>query len=379
MTGWRDTRPAHLDPETRFAAPPDAQVLRRLHDAHCHPCDDVAFSSEAMNSLHTAKFCVMSSSLTNQYRTKQVVEARPADVIPCFGLHPWYSHPISFAPPKSVPTKFEHYTALFPDPNSPTEPHPTLSKLLPYLADPVSIGTFLSQLEADLEEHASSFVGEVGLDKAFKLPNPPHLALELGSKNSDLSTPIDHQTRVVEAQWNLAIRLRKNVSQHCVRSTFETVELLKRYKRDHPGFESIYVCLHSFGGSAEAARQIQKNHANVFFSFSTIISGRSPNFYKLLKSIEPDRLLLESDFSDTTRIDEQIWEIFEAVCLSREWTVDQAVEQLESNWNRFTQPADERPEPRPRKSAKQRKREKNKQDLYVSDEDNNDNKANQGV
>jgi len=39
----------------------------------------------------------------------------------------------------------------------------------------------------------------------------------------------------------------------------DTVELLKRFKKEKEGFEGIYICLHSFGGSAEAAKQIQKS------------------------------------------------------------------------------------------------------------------------
>lgn len=221
----------------------------------------------------------MSSSLTNQDKTKEVFEARPNDVLPCFGtftsnisfptfrfpflfsrfegLHPWFCHPISFYPPDGLPTKEEHYTSLFPDPESLA----TLSKLLPHFPDPISIDTFLSTLSFNLSQFPTSFIGEIGLDKAFKIPYPSQLLSECPSlpKNSDLATPISHQIKVVEAQVDLAIKLKKNVSQHCVRATMDTVELLKRFKKEKEGFEGIYVCLHSFGGSAEAAKQIQKS------------------------------------------------------------------------------------------------------------------------
>ncbi|GAA6019417.1 hypothetical protein JCM11491_004821 [Sporobolomyces phaffii] len=375
MTGWKDTRPSALDPATRFAAPPDRAVLRRLHDAHCHPTDDDHFSRQALTDLDTPRFCVMSSSLTNQDKAKVVHDARPDAVIPCFGLHPWFSHPISFAPPASLPTREDHYAALFPPPDA-NRLHPTLAYLLPHLPDPVSIDLFLAQLESNLLAYPTSYVGEVGLDKAFRIPHPPALLLAAESnplpKNSDLSTPIEHQLRVVERQLDLAIRLGRNVSQHCVRSTAETVELLDRYRRDKPGFGRIHVCLHSFGASAETAKQIQRRHSNVFFSFSTIVSGRSPHFHKLLRAIEPDRLLVESDFSDTREIDHQIWEVFEAICQARGWSVEEAASTLERNWDRFTRPVDERPNvdaAAPRASGKQRKREKRQVDLYVSEDD----------
>lgn len=107
MTGWKDTRPSAQDPETRFESPPDPLILRQLHDAHCHPGDDQQFEPGTFQSLDTGKFvslfhssqvsvtsfnlcplstqCVMSSSLSNQERTKHVYKARPNDTIPCFG------------------------------------------------------------------------------------------------------------------------------------------------------------------------------------------------------------------------------------------------------------------------------------------------------
>ena len=186
------------------------------------------------------------------------------------GLHPWFCHPISFFPPDALPTKEEHYTSLFPDPDSPSSPHPTLSKLLPHFPDPISIDTLLSTLESNLSQFPTSFIGEIGLDKAFKIPYPPQLLADSPSlpKNSDLATPIAHQIKVVEAQVDLAIKLKTNVSQHCVRATMDTVELLKRFKKEKEGFEGIYICLHSFGGSAEAAKQIQKSELTFYFEMN---------------------------------------------------------------------------------------------------------------
>ena len=48
----------------------------------------------------------------------------------------------------------------------------------------------------------------------------------------------------------------------------DTVELLKRFKKEKEGFEGIYICLHSFGGSAEAAKQIQKSELTFYFEMN---------------------------------------------------------------------------------------------------------------
>ncbi|GAA5892893.1 hypothetical protein JCM5296_006035 [Sporobolomyces johnsonii] len=366
---WKDTRPA-AQSGARFKSDPDPAILALLHDAHCHPSDDASFSPDVLRRLHTGAFCAMSSSLSNQDKTKEVYQARPNDVVPCFGLHPWFCHPISLQPPESLPSKSDHYTSLFPSPSSPTSPHPSLDVVLPIFPDPVPLATFLSTLESDLVAHPTSMVGEIGLDKAFHIPNPPEIAADKRNpKHTDLATPVAHQLAVVEAQVDLAIRLRRNISLHSVRAAQDTVDMLKRFKAK-PGWERIYVCLHSFGGSPESAKQIQRTHHNVFFSFATIISARSPNFHNLLRAIEPDRLLTESDFSTTNEIDNQIWEVFEAILEARDWSAARAVAHLSANWRRFTAPESARPPPP--KSSKERKRDRRHQDLYVSEEEEDD-------
>ncbi|GAA6038925.1 hypothetical protein JCM8097_000577 [Rhodosporidiobolus ruineniae] len=366
---WKDTRPSALPPAAeRFKQPLDHQVLARLHDAHCHPSDDDAFEADVLRGLKTGKLCAMSSSLDNQETTAQVYAASPSTVIPFFGLHPWFCHPISFSPPDSLPSKEAHYASLFPSFSNSSSPNPELAILLPHLPDPVSIKTFLASLESHLLAHPSSHVGEIGLDRAFRLPNPPHIAADKSNpKHSQLATPLAHQIRVVEAQVDLAIRLGRNVSFHSVRAPQETVELLKRFKAEKEGWGKLHVCLHSFGGSAESAKQIQKAHPNAFFSFATIISGRSPHFHSLLRAISPSRLLLESDYSHTAEIDHQIWEVFEEVQAARDWTAEETVKRLEENWEEYMKPMEERPEVK--KTNREKKRERKRVDMYVSEDE----------
>ncbi|GAA5836136.1 hypothetical protein JCM9279_002206 [Rhodotorula babjevae] len=366
---WNDTRPWIKDPATRFRSPPDPAILARLADAHCHPVDDDAFAPKELRGLSTGTICAMSSSLSNQERNKAVYTASPTAVVPFFGLHPWFSHPISFSPPSALPPKVEHYSRLFTDPADADAPHPSLDALLPYLPDPVSFDTFLSDLEHNLVSHPSSHVGEIGLDRAFRIPNPPHIVADKSNpKNSDLATPLAHQLRVVEAQVDLAIRLGRNISLHSVRAPKETVDMLQGFKDSKgDGWRRLHVCLHSFGGSPESAKQIQKAHPNTFFSFATIISGRSPHFHSLIRAIEPDRLLVESDYSHTREIDNQLWDVFEEVQLARGWSADEAVERLEDNFRRFVRPLDERPPPK--KSNREKKAERRREDMYVSEDE----------
>lgn len=137
------------------------------------------------------------------------------------------------------------------------------------------LSTFLVELESNLLSSPDAFLGEVGLDAAFRIPllaggkNDPAVSKVEGesgdattrrSNLSSLFTPLNHQIAIAKAQIDLAIKLKKKVSFHSVRSSKETLDLLARYKSDSrgEGFEKIHFCLHSFGGSAESARDVQR-------------------------------------------------------------------------------------------------------------------------
>ncbi|SGZ18694.1 BQ5605_C020g09199 [Microbotryum silenes-dioicae] len=331
------------------------ELLQRLTDAHCHPADDLAGLDTALiaiEQLHTGRLCAQSSTLENQSYTRSLAVAHPDRVVPFFGLHPWFVHSISLSSPSSLPNKQEHYTTLFPEVGTDPSLQPLVDSLLP----PTSLETYLTTLEQNLIQYPHSHVGEIGLDRAFRLPLPTHLQPPRGhgSSRSKLQTPIEHQLALVRAQLDLAIKLRRHVSFHSVRSSKETVTLLRDYLDHDPGFQSIHACLHSFGGSPETIRQLQKVHHNLFFSFAAVISGRSPRFSEMLRAVDDARLLVESDFSDTLKIDEQISEVVEAICTARSWTREYCVAQLEKNWLSFLEVEPEGSRPK-RKSKKERK------------------------
>jgi Tat protein secretion system quality control protein TatD with DNase activity len=138
----------------------------------------------------------MSSGLQNQEKTKDVYRCSPDTVVPFFGLHPWFSHPITFAPLDALSSKQDHYSSLFPDPSDPSAPYPQLAAVLPDFPDPVPISTFLSTLEQNLLDFPSSHVGEIGLDKAFKIPQPLHIS-------SDKSNPKHTSCECLRHRWML--------------------------------------------------------------------------------------------------------------------------------------------------------------------------------
>lgn len=62
-----------------------------------------------------------------------------------------------------------------------------------------------------------------------------------------------------------------------------------------------------------------------------------------------------------------MWEVFEAVQLARGWDADEAVTRLEGNFRRFVLPVGERPPPR--KSNREKKAERKREDRYVSEDE----------
>ena len=101
-------------------------------------------------------------------------------------------------------------------------------------------------------------------------------------------------------------------------------------------------------------------HPNIYFSFSTAISGRSPKFDSLLRAIEPHRLLVESDYPTVDRMDAQVWDVFEALMEARGWDETYTVDLLEANWKAFR--AEGEVQPKKEKTQRGGKKHKKKQE-----------------
>lgn len=136
-----------------------------------------------------------------------------------------------------------------------------------------------------MKEDEWSGLGEIGLDRAFKLLNVPYSANSTScspssasspsppsslvtKKYSNLTTPLFHQIAIVRAQINLALddeegrrrMIYRPISFHSVQSTAATVELLSNLKKERGKVEwrKVRLCIHSFLGSAETIQQLQK-------------------------------------------------------------------------------------------------------------------------
>ncbi|KAI0652395.1 hypothetical protein C8Q79DRAFT_937444 [Trametes meyenii] len=201
-------------------------------------------------------------------------------------------------------------------------------------------------------------LGEVGIDRACRIPcsrpaEPPYAehTLDDGGPRelSPFTTPLEHQLAILEAQLDVAVELKRNVSLHSVKCQQATGELLDRMKSKHgAAWLRISIDLHSCGLSAQTWQQIAKRHSNVFLSLSTAINARSPAHKALIAACAPDRILVESDFPDARLGAAYTWHMLCTIAAVKGWRVEDAwddaetdeaewgaVRRLEENWKLF--------------------------------------------
>ena len=144
-------------------------------------------------------------------------------------------------------------------------------RLLPYLPHPAPLAEILPELFESLEAFPNAMLGEVGIDRACRVPysrpvDPPYsqyVPPTEGNGNdsprelSPFTIPLEHQLRVLEAQLGVAVELQRNVSLHSVKAQAATGELFDRmHKKYGDRWLRISVDLHSCGLSAQSFRDI---------------------------------------------------------------------------------------------------------------------------
>ena len=125
-----------------------------------------------------------------------------------------------------------------------------LERLLPDLPEPILLSDVLKNLHTNLTDFPNAMLGEVGLDRSFRIPWSPDPNIK--RKLSDFTVPLEHQMRVLEAQLQLAVELKRSVSFHSVKSQQATLQLIDRMSKKYgEGWDMISLDMHSCGMSPE--------------------------------------------------------------------------------------------------------------------------------
>ncbi|KAF7846184.1 hypothetical protein BT93_L4923 [Corymbia citriodora subsp. variegata] len=318
------------------------------------------------------------------------MDSQDQKIVPCFGWHPWFSHQMFVdgqyknASSLSQDQKVEHYQSVL-------TPKSGDRDLLLALPDPQPFSHFLDQTKKYLQKYPLALVGEVGLDKSFRIPEAwlPNQAEQRddsltpggreGRRLSPYRVSLDHQRKVLLAQLSLAGELGRAVSVHGVQAhgvVFETLsetwkgherQVLSARERKRQSKNKLQtksadedehnedigqsspqstpypprICLHSYSGSPESIKQYTNPAipADIFFSFSTVINFSTPAAEKtetVIKVVPDDRILVESDLHIAgDRMDGYLEEIIRKICEIKEWSLEDGVSQLGKNWKRF--------------------------------------------
>jgi len=172
--------------------------------------------------------------------------------IRCIGYHPWWAHQIALAKPES---KRKHYESLLL-PSSPSEEDlATFEKVLENQPEPRLFDDILSEVRKNLLDFPNALLGEIGLDRAVRIPYDYDATPRV---LSPFTIPFEHQLKIFETQLELAVELKRNVSMHSVKAHDATLQVFGRMtEKFGDRFWDVSVDLHSCGFSAQVWRDIE--------------------------------------------------------------------------------------------------------------------------
>lgn len=366
-------------------------------DVHCH-CAERVYSLADLPKMKARSIAVMATRCQDQPLVEDMaaehglmslesLSREVTTIVPGFGRHPWFSHELyddsaedpTFKPSEDIEyAKGQHYKAILaPEPEDPEFWHD--------LPTPIPLSEFISQTRERLNAHPLAIVGEIGLDKAFRLAM--HWGPD-GKKDADPTrTPggrqrrvsphhikMSHQITVLKAQLQLAGEMNRPVSIHGVQVHGILYDLLveswkgheKSKRRDRkrtqtngkgeseassdnrenaPTGSKPYpprICLHSFSGKAEAVKQYLRPSipAIIFFSFSKSNNLRDEASRKKIedavKAVPDHQILAETDFHVAgEQMDAELEETYRAICEFKGWSLEEGVRIIGDNFRNF--------------------------------------------
>lgn len=381
-----------------------------VFDAHCHPTDTMA-TVASIPEMKARALTIMSTRSQDQNLVLHVAAEQGVGdrdilfsekgtdrrILPSFGWHPWFSYQI-FDDTVAGPTydgteesRIAHYDKILsPAPSSKDKSFSTR------LQDPRPLSEFIQETRSRLEKHPHALVGEIGLDKAFRIPeswgSTDHVTrdedLTPGGREGRRLSPhrvtIEHQTAVLKAQLRLAGELDRAVSVHGVQvhggvynaisdcwKGYEKEVLSRREQRKVAANADAFaedsdeapndtsnkavtngaskpfpprICLHSYSGPVNIMNQYLHKSvpAKVFFSFSEAVNfdpdggDKNQKTTEAIRTCPDNRILVESDLHMAgERMDKALEVICRKICELKGWELRKGVEQLARNYREF--------------------------------------------
>jgi Tat protein secretion system quality control protein TatD with DNase activity len=239
-----------------------------VYDAHCHPTDTMS-SIETIQNMKARVLTVMATRAEDQdlvIATADKHSIKSADpsqwsreecIVPCFGWHPWFSYQMYLTedidPDSSQKeqgnltgdAKIAHYkTVLQPSRENPSEEDVQTYLSLP---DPTPFSDFLSRTRRHLQQYPYALVGEIGLDRSFRIPESWTGNQDLWSKRDKTLTPGGregrrltpfrsspaHQKKIFKLQLQLAAEMGRAVSVHGVQAHGLVLDVLSELWKGH--------------------------------------------------------------------------------------------------------------------------------------------------
>lgn len=123
---------------------------------------------------------------------------------------------------------------------------------------PRLLSEVLDEVRANLNAFPTAMLGEVGLDQAARIPFPFDESKGEKRELSPFTIPLSHQRAILEAQIDLAVELKRNISLHSVKAPLPTRELLDVMAARHRAhWRAVSVDLHACGISPEMWAEIE--------------------------------------------------------------------------------------------------------------------------
>ncbi|GAN05749.1 cut9 interacting protein Scn1 [Mucor ambiguus] len=322
----------------------DEVLFQNLCDSHCHPHDDIEHLP-SIPQLKTGHITIMGVRQDDWDTVSKVAHDCNRNgsnrCIPCFGIHPWFSHFV-MTQKESTQAPDDYYKDILKSSNQ-----DEINDMIRALEKPFSYNEWYSNLKQRVEEHPNALVGEAGVDRSARLLPGGSIDWH-GKKPTSVQTSIEHQLAVFDIQCQLARDLNRGISVHCVQGQGHLFTHLKNISTQFSARQlkklkvvpnTLRMCLHSYGGAPATITQfLELKGFEIYVSFSVAINARlvpAKKLVELIKTVPEDRLLIESDLNTPLGIDECMVEMTKIVAEARGWTIKHVVETTNRNWKRF--------------------------------------------